>query len=229
MISCSQITKKHWVHKGEFMMSRKILTISFLIFTVLSMSACGVAQKSIKLTEIPRIETKASKNITINIKTVTDSRSFVFNGDDPSIPQLATVKKITPNITTTAVAQVRNLAGTTVMDIFTERKVVVIVKEAVEESFKRAGYTITDSATDATPVDVNIVRFWAYNTGSWVFKFDFNITVELSGDLPVIKNKKTFSTDITLSSGFAAGPHSFRNTISKGMDKFIRELTPQLE
>ncbi len=210
-------------------MSRYFIATSFLILTVVSLSACGVVQEKIKINEIHHVKTSANKNIIVNIKSVVDSRSFVLNGDEPSIPQLATVEKIKPSLTATAVAQIRSLSGTTIADIFTEREVITIVKEAIEESFKRAGYTVSESTTDTIPIDVNVVRFWAYNTGSWVFKFNFTITVEINGDLPVLQNTKTFSTSITLSSAWVASSRSYRNTISKGMDKFILELAPHLE
>jgi len=210
-------------------MSRHIISVLTISIAVLILTACGVTQSTIHLDKTPTLPTSPSKNITINIIRVTDSREFVLSGDEPTVPQLASVKKINSAATATAAAQVRSMSGTVVADIFTENEVAAIVKNAVEESFRRAGYSVSASATNAIPVDVNITRFWAYNTGSWSFKFHFNISVKMIGDLPVLQKQKIYASSIMLSSAVGAGSWSYENTINKGMDKFIRELAAQLK
>ena len=194
------------------------------------LTACGPRQATINITETPKIHTSSTKNITVHIINITDSREFVLNSDNPTLPQLATVKDIGPVITSTAAAQIRDSIGNVIFDIFTEKKITDIVKSAVEESFERAGYNVSNSATNAIPVDVNITQFWSYNTvGAWaMYYFHFDISVEITGILPVLKEQQRYSSNIKLRSAWARTPQSFKNTISKGMDKFIRDLATQL-
>ncbi|HED18252.1 MAG TPA: hypothetical protein ENI74_01975 [Gammaproteobacteria bacterium] len=212
-------------------MPRLITSIAIIPIAILFLTACapGPKQYSIRLTETPYLQTSPSKSVVVNIRNVTDSREFIPSGDNPDLPQLATAEKIDPVVISTATAQVRNAFGDVIYDLFTEKKIIAIVKSAIEESFRRAGYTVSNAATNATPVDVNIIRFWAYNTGGLVtFQFYFDISVEMTGDLPVLRKQKKYYSSIKLKSAFGAGSRSFENTINKGMDKFIRELAAQL-
>lgn len=210
---------------SRFLISRTIIPIAVFLLT-----ACGPKQSTIRLTETPKIHTSSTKNITVHIINITDSREFVPSNDNPTLPQLATVKDIGPVIASTATAQLRNVLGNVLLDIFTEKKITDIVKSAIEESFERAGYNVSNSATNAIPIDVNITRFWSYNTGGiWMFHFHFDISVEITGNLSVLKEQQRYSSNIKLASAFGASPRSFNNTISKGMDKFIRDLATKLE
>jgi len=213
-------------------MPRLITSIAIIPIAILFLTACasGPKQATIRLTEIPHLQTSPSKSVVVNIRNVTDSREFIPSGDNPDLPQLATVEKIDPVVISTATAQIRNSFGDVNYDIFTEKKIITIVKSAIEESFRRAGYTVSNTTTNATPVDVSIIRFWAYNTvGFSTFKFYFDVSVEMTGDLPVLQKQKKYYSSIQLKSVVGGGSRSFKNTINKGMDKFIRELAAQLE
>jgi len=197
---------------------------------IIFLTACGPRKATISLGEIRSLEASSSKNIIVNLRNISDSRDVVLSGENPAIPQLATIKKITPASTSKIVAQIRTLSGNVHSDIFTEKKVATIVKNAIEESFKRAGYNVSNSTENSIPIDVIINQFWAYNTDNfWTFKFHFDISVEIIGDLPVLHKQQTFSSNIQLKSAWAAAPRSYENTINKGMDKFIRELAVQLK
>jgi len=204
--------------------------IPILLITIIFLTACGPRKATISLGEIQRLEVSSSKTIIVNIRNVSDSRKVVLSGENPAIPQLATIKEITPVSTSTIVAQIRNAWGNVVADIFTEKKVAIIVKNAIEESFKRAGYNVSNSAENSIPVDVIVNQFWAYNTDNfWSFIFHFDINVEIIGNLAVLQKQQTFSSNIQLRSVLAAAPQSYENTINRGMDKFIRELVIQLK
>jgi len=203
----------------------RILIISIAI---IFLSACGPSKAIISLEDIQNLEVSSNKNIVVNIRNVSDSREVVLSGENPAIPQLATVEELSSAPTSTIAAQIRNLSGNVNADIFTEKKITTIVKSAIEESFRRAGYNVSNSEENSIPVNVNIINFWAYNTGFWVFKFHFDISVEILGDLPILHKQQTFSSNIQLTSALGAAPRSYKNTISKGMDKFIRELATQL-
>jgi len=209
-------------------MSRSYILAIVLPISIFLLSSCGVAQHTIRNNDTPNITTAATKNTKVYIRNITDSRKFVLNNDNPYLEQLASVENIDPVIVSKATAQARGVSGGVVSDIFTEKKIIDNVKEAIKERFQPAGFSVSNAETNAIPIDVNIIRFWSYNTGTWVFNFHFDISVDLVGDLAVLKAQKNFSSTITKASALGAGPRQYRNTISKGIDKFIRELAAQL-
>ena len=88
-----------------------------------------------------------------------------------------------------------------------------------------------DSASAPTdiPVDVDIVQFWAYNTGSWTFKFTAVIETQLRADPPAVVPDNNVSSTLSLQSAVAASPTSFRNTVAKALEKYTQDLSEELK
>src|SRR5206468_395365 len=74
-----------------------------------------------------------------------------------------------------------------------------LIKDATTDAFARAGYRVVESASAPTdiPVDVDILQFWAYNTGSWTFKFTAVIEAQLRSDVPAIAPDNHLRTTVS--------------------------------
>ncbi len=171
------------------------------------------------------------REVTIAVRSVTDERTFTAQSETASDQSLATVETIEDVDTSEAVAQLRAANGAVLFDFFAHKDITDIVKNVVEEAFEGAGYQIANAdASNAVPVDVNIERFWAYDTGgTWAFSFIFDIDIVVQGEIPTLTSGKHFTSSITLHSGWEASRRSFENTINKGLQKFLTEMQSELQ
>jgi uncharacterized lipoprotein YajG len=150
----------------------------------------------------------------VYIRAVNDLRKFALNSSVPASPSLSTATQLDPGQTATAVAQTRTAAGT----------------DATADAFSRAGYRVVESLTAPTDigVDVDVLEFWAYNTGSWTFKFTAVINTRIQADAPSIAPDNNVTSTLSLQSAVAASPGSFRNTVNKALEKYTEELSAEL-
>ena len=150
----------------------------------------------------------------VYIRAVNDLRKFALNSSVPASPSLSTATQLDPGQTATAVAQIRTAAGTV----------------ATADAFSRAGYRVVESLTAPTDigVDVDVLEFWAYNTGSWTFKFTAVINTRIQADAPSIAPDNNVTSTLSLQSAVAASPGSFRNTVNKALEKYTEELSAEL-
>jgi hypothetical protein len=217
-------------------LSRLFALAAASVLVLFLTSACTITPEpaNISLIPIPKLGTPSNQQTPIYIAKVTDERVFKLNSATPSDPSLVTVQQLTAAKTDSAVAQIRSADATVFRDLFLKDKTVAdTVKEALEESFRRAGFPVVKAPAEAKdaraiPVDVKINRFWAYNTGSWTFLFTFDIEVTVTADTAVLSAGKKISQTVSLKSAVAAGPGSFENTINKGMEMFVNKAVVEL-
>jgi uncharacterized lipoprotein YajG len=168
----------------------------------------------------------------VYIRMVNDLRKFVLNSPVPETPALASATALDPKQTATAVAQIRTAAGTVFADVFLKdgKTAAILIKDATADAFSRAGYRVVESASAPTdiPIDVDLLQFWAYNTGSWTFKFTAVIETHIRAEAPAIAPEKNITSSLSLQSAVAATPTSFRNTITKALEKYTQDLSAEL-
>jgi uncharacterized lipoprotein YajG len=168
----------------------------------------------------------------VYIRAVNDLRKFALNSSVPASPSLSTATQLDPGQTATAVAQIRTAAGTVFADVFLKdgKTVAALMKDATADAFSRAGYRVVELLTAPTDigVDVDVLEFWAYNTGSWTFKFTAVINTRIQADAPSIAPDNNVTSTLSLQSAVAASPGSFRNTVNKALEKYTEELSAEL-
>ena len=89
---------------------------------------------------------------------------------------------------------------------------------------------MVESVTAPTDIgiDVDILRFWAYNTGAWTFRFTAIIDTRVRADAPRVAPDNNVTSTLSLQSAVAATPGSFRNTLTKALEKYTEELSAEL-
>lgn len=206
------------------------------LLSTLVISGCSFSPRQAKITlaPLPTATAEASDKPTIFISGAKDDRVFSLNAVPPEDQSLETVEQLDPATTATAVAQVRGTNKKVIYDVFLEdRTVADVVSESLEESFRRAGFKVVSKPTEtpdpnAIPVEIDIKRFWGYNTGFWTFEFFFDIEITLTAQVAELGSGKSFKDTTNLSSWVAASPNSYRNTISRGMEQFVEKIAQEL-
>jgi hypothetical protein len=171
----------------------------------------------------------------VYLREISDSREFTIKADDPATQSVETVDVLTDIETGSMIGQWRAANSNVLADLLLEdsARVTALVSSAVEEGFRRAGYKVVsaDSAKseNAIAVDAQVLRFWTYQTGSWTFRFTFEIEVELTGEVANLESGRRIETSTFLRSAVAGRPQSFGNTIDLGMEKFMETLASELQ
>jgi uncharacterized lipoprotein YajG len=208
---------------------------ALLIATMVVLTGCSITPRPTFIEVVPeRAAASASdtRERAVYIRVVNDLRQFTLNASVPQAPSLSSVTALDPKQTATAVAQIRTAAGTVFADVFLKdgKTAAALIKDATADAFSRAGYRVVESASAPTdiPVDVDILQFWAYNTGSWTFKFTAVIETQIRSDVPAIAPDNKISNTLSLQSAVAASPTSFRNTVTKALEKYTQDLSAEL-
>ena len=208
---------------------------ALLIAAMVVLTGCSITPRPTFIEIVPE-KAAASASDTreraVYIRAVNDLRKFTLNASPPQVPSLSSVTALDPKQTATAVAQIRTAGGTVFADVFLKdgKTAAALIKDATTDAFARAGYRVVESASAPTdiPVDVDILQFWAYNTGSWTFKFTAVIEAQIRSDVPAIAPDSNISSTLSLQSAVAASPTSFRNTVTKALDKYTQDLSAEL-
>ena len=159
---------------------------ALLIAAMVVLTGCSITPRPTFIEIVPE-KAAASASDTreraVYIRAVNDLRKFTLNASPPQVPSLSSVTALDPKQTATAVAQIRTAGGTVFADVFLKdgKTAAALIKDATTDAFARAGYRVVESASAPTdiPVDVDILQFWAYNTGSWTFKFTAVIEAQI--------------------------------------------------
>ena len=152
---------------------------------------------------------------------VTDVRKFEAAPRVASIPSLMGREIGDKAITARAIARKRNGYGQALGDILLPpgRTVEDLVREALVQAFREAGYRVIDGVTDSTdqgsviPLEADIKQFWAWVTpGMWAISMEFEAQVQIKGDLPPFKDGETVRGYVELHTQ-AAGTRAWQSPI----------------
>jgi hypothetical protein len=171
---------------------------------------------------------------TVAIMRVTDGRVFEKAPSKASIPSLKGGEIDNKAITSRAIARKRNAYGKALGDIVLPegRTVENVVKEALEKSFREAGYRVVDDVKESkeqvVPIEADIEQFWSWFTpGFWAVSLEFEAKVKIKGDVPGFKNGETVRGYVEAHTQ-AAGTRAWLSTINKGIDSFVAEVKKRL-
>jgi hypothetical protein len=203
--------------------------------TLLS-SGCSVTatEKTVILSPFEISTVAPSMETVVYVREISDNRDFAIKAEEPATESVETVDVLAEIETGSMIGQWRTASGDVVADLLLEdsNRVTELVSRAVEEGFRRAGYRVVSvdraQSENAVAVDGRILRFWTYQTGSWTFRFTFEIEVELTGDVADLGGGRRIETSEFLRSAVAGRPKSFGNTIDLGMEKFMETLADEL-
>ena len=205
------------------------LLLSLAVLT----SACAMAPKREIVDVAVRPETSLPQGPAVVIAEVRDSRTFVASdpkAKDAAPQQLVTGGSEDPLITARAIAQIRDASARPFVDVLLPegRTAMDLVRDALANGFRLAGIRVLapddpDAAT-AVPISAEIVRFWSWNTGSWTFTFHFEADVKVRGAFAPFDPERLVEGRTTLHSAVAAGPGSFLNTTTKGLENFTSQV-----
>lgn len=171
----------------------------------------------------------------VAITRVTDNRQFEVAPKEASIPSLKNPKEIeNKDIRLRAIGRKRNSYGKALGDILLpeNRTVEDLVQEALVRSFRESGYYVVDDPEAyegrATMIEADIEQFWAWFTpGFWAVSLQFESIVNIKGDIPAFQDGETVKGHVELHSQ-AAGTRAWTNTINKGIDAFVAEVSKLL-
>jgi len=176
----------------------------------------------------------SSSGQAVRIVHVTDHRRFEKSPRTPSAPSLKGNEIDNVDITTRAIARKRNGFGGAAGDILLPegRTVQDLVKQALTRSFRLAGYQVIDEATqpskDAIRIEADIEQFWAWTTPMFaIASLEFEARVRITGDVPPFSSSKVVRGYVKLHSQ-NVDSHAWRNTINKGIESFVQEVTNEL-
>ena len=214
---------------------RRVGVWLFCTITLLT-AGCSITptQKTVVLSPLVISTDAPSRGTVVYVREISDDRDFAIKAAEPATESVQTVDELTEIETGSMIGQWRTASSQVLADLLLEdsNRVTTFVSSAVEEGFRRAGYKVVsaDSAAseNAVAVDGHIRRFWTYQTGSWTFRFTFEIEVELTGDVADLEEGRRIETSEFLRSAVAGSPKSFGNTINLGMEKFMKTLADEL-
>jgi hypothetical protein len=128
----------------------------------------------------------------VRIAPVIDRRVFALDSPDPSVPSLKRKDIHDPSVTGRAYARKRETSGEPSGDVLLPpgRTVAQLVEEVLTRAFREAGYRVLGPADEgyaaATPIRVEIDRFWAFvpTVARDVLVMQFHADLRLAGDIP---------------------------------------------
>ncbi len=171
---------------------------------------------------------------TFRIVEVKDSRVFELRPPQPSTPSLENGEIQDESITLRAIARKRNGYGKALGDILLPegRTVLDLTRESITRAMRESGLRVLSEADPgwkaATPLQADIQQLWAWMTpGFWSLALDFDMRVRITTDLGFFREGQEAHGAIRLHSQ-AAGTRAWRNTITKGLEEFNRDLKQKL-
>lgn len=206
-----------------------VLLAGLVLVTGMLSSGCAVKEATMDLWVHATPDPETDRMVTIT--RVTDKRVFDDASKDASVPSLKTKDMDNKGLAARAIARQRNTYGKAMGYIVLPegRTVEMVVKEALEKSFRDAGYKVipADQNTDnkAIPVEADIEQFWAWFTpGFSTISLEFETKVNIKGDIPTIKDG-VMVRGYTINRGFAAHTQAWINTLVEGSNNFMAEAT----
>jgi hypothetical protein len=159
----------------------------------------------------------------VRIGNVVDARGFERNPSDPSIPSLKDGEIEDRAITSRAIARKRNGYGKAMGDILLPegRTVVELASAAVVRGLREGGYRVLAQGDagydDATPIDVEIRKFWMWFTpGFWAAHLEFRSALGLRGPIPPLAGGAEAVGYVRLATQ-AATSRAWTNTLDRGL------------
>ncbi len=224
--------------RGGDAMTIRIFRFGLLLLctTILQLTGCSITptQETVVLSPLAVSSNVPSKAAVVYVRDISDNREFAIKAGAPATQSVETVNALTDIETGSMVGQWRTASSDVMADLLLvdSNPVTELVSDAIEEGFRRAGYKVVSDdraqSENAVAVDGRIHRFWTYQTGSWTFRFTFEIEVELTGDVSGLDGGRRIEASEFLKSAVAGRPQSFGNTIDVGMEKFIETLANEL-
>ena len=207
-----------------------------LCATTLLSTGCTItaSQKTVALAPLAVSANAPTKSVVVYLRNISDDREFSIKSATPVTQSVETVDALADIETGSVIGQWRTANTVVLADLLLEdaNQVSALVSSAVEEAFRRAGYKVVSAdraeSESAVPIDGQIHRFWAYQTGSWTFRFTFEIDIGLQADVAGLEDGRRIESSEFLRSAVASSPNSFANTINLGVEKFIEALADQL-
>ena len=195
-------------------------------------SGCATTRGTLDIRVPPASGTAGTT--TVRLGEISDARVFEIDPRKPSTPSLKEDEISDPSITSRAIARKRNTYGMALGDILLPegRTVQQLVAEVVARGLTHAGYRVvskTDPGFDqASAVDVEIERFWAWMTpGFWTLDLDFDSKIRLTGPLPPF-DPGIEATGKSQTSKMAAGSEAWQHTIQLGLEALADSVRNQL-
>lgn len=207
---------------------------ALVVFAVAAMGAgCSSAPRRYALDiSIPQ-QSNLAQGRTVVIAEVRDSRRFADNesvAKDAASQQLAAGDADDPSVTARALGQARHPTGMLAAEYLLPagRTVADLTRDALANGFRLAGIRVLASndpvAPEAIPIDAEVVRFWFWNTGSWVFTIHFEADVLVRGALRPFDLERIVEGRATLQDPFAVGSSQFTNVMAKGLENLTEQV-----
>jgi len=175
---------------------------------------------------------------TIAIVDVRDQRVFASGAYGPTYHYVSRRKSQDEELTFRTVARSHNALGEPGGEVLLPkgRTVASLIRETVTAALRRAGYRVLERDApgwaEAAPLEVRIVRFWAWFTQGASFTFHGSVEVDaeisITGPLPPFENGETFAGRARLGT-LTPTERAWVNVIAAGLDDLetnVRERIP---
>ena len=212
---------------------RSIAARALLIGSVVVLAGCATSRGVLDYT--PAASEDLGSGPLVRVASVTDARVFAKSPPDPSIPSLKGDEIDDKSITSRAIARKRNSYGKAMGDILLPegRAVVDIARAAVVRGLREGGYRVVEDGQagfeGATPIDVEVRKFWMWLTpGFWALHLEFRGVMALKGSLPPLAGTPEVTGYVRLPSQ-AAGTGAWTNTLKQGLEDFNANLVKLLQ
>lgn len=208
----------------------KILSWAALILAIIGSSGCVVGRRSIAL-EVPTAQSVPASKGTVAIASITDSRAFQNKPGDPSTPSIdGDVNKESKDFLKTMIGRQRGGWGNAMGDIQLANgdTVEIQMRRLLETGFARHGYTVADSGSAQTNVDVVIDKFWAWFTpGMWAVDFEAQLHSDLTLNADGRSQKLTV-TGYGKNVGQIASDLNWQQAYGLAYEDFLKNLDAEL-
>jgi hypothetical protein len=185
--------------------------------------------------KVPSVQNPATGRA-VRIGPVTDRRIFQVDSPDPSAPSLKRNEIGDASVTSRAYARKRESGGELSGDVLLPpgRTIVQLVEEVMTRAFREAGYRVLGPSDDgyaaATPIGVEINRFWAFvptlKTGVMVMQFQADL--RLTGGLPSLGPGMSVQGAASQESA-APRTRVWRALMAAGLDNLINNTRAALQ
>lgn len=204
-------------------------TIKLLpILLLLATTGCVTGVREIAL-EVPTQTPAAQKSGSIYIASITDSRAFEQKPASPRTPSVkGDLESKTPEMLATYIGRQRNGYGKAMGSVaLADGKTVNDeVRALLKEGLSARGYALSDSANGATPIDVDIQKFWAWFVpGFWAVGFESEVALTLSTP----NQTPQVVTGAGNNKGQVASDANWQLTYKRAFQDFLNNLDGALE
>ncbi len=211
-------------------------TTKLLVMLVLVgiFSGCATNRGIIELNE--EVSSNPETGTAIKFVRVSDKRVFQVSPPQANIPSLKYDEDINkPEIKSRAIARKRNAYGKALGDILLpEGKTIMgLVESNLSKGLRQSGYRVVSKEDqdfkEATPVEVDIDKFWGwFSPGFWSIGINFETSIVVTAPAGDFKDGMEFDSKVQKRFQTAA-EGNWLETINAAMDVLYKDIASEID